>query len=436
MPTPNQVRKAFQKRLEKAGEYFIVKQPADLGNHSGVVKVPDTESMVYARLVNGQVIEVFNDIAPNIYNWKVYIGRDKSQPTFTKVLESRWVYNIAQTVAYVLFHHRQHEYPNPDTVWIMRDQFMPLLVLPAGGFTVKLFGDTVYQPSMLYPIRVLDTVLDMSAYVNLTTANYVLLELATSGAINYVVGDSYTDIVALRLAAPIPTPTQGNFPICAIEFYAGQTEIRRDSTERNIIDLRMFTSEVHPTAGTQINIAAADTPLDADLFGFWDVVDSALKQISFAGLKALITALFNTHFEPLTANVPREFDAWIIDGALAVTTDAAPAIWATRPMKLAACYIFGDDPGSAGSTIVDINLNGTTIFTTSGNRPELAWDDSDGWALSGDPEVIDVAIGDKLSVDIDQIATGASRFRIALMEMVNELVYDLDNKLVVIEVEN
>src|SRR6185436_8855985 len=114
-------------------------------------------------------------------------------------------------------------------------------------------------------------------------------------------------------------------------------------------------------------------------------------------LQAALDALVpTTHLEPLSANVPREFDAWHIEGALAVTTNAALAIWATKTMKLAACYIFCDDPGSASSTIVDINLNGVTIFTTSGNRPELEWDDSDGWALSGDPDLVDVVIGDKL----------------------------------------
>ena len=85
---------------------------------------------------------------------------------------------------------------------------------------------------------------------------------------------------------------------------------------------------------------------------------------------------------------------------------------------------------------MDINLNGVTIFTTSGNRPELEWDDSDGWALSGDPDLVDVVIGDKLTIDIDQIATGASGLRVALMEMSNELVFDLDNQLVMTEVEN
>lgn len=433
MATRNRIRKEFNKRLEKAGQYWIEKFPGRLGNYAGVVAVPGKQGLVYVRLeTSGQVVEAVNTLAPGIFDFPVFVGRDKSQPSVLKVSEIRWIYALGTIVNYIVFHHQQHEYPNPDTVWIMRDQFMPLLVLPAGGFNVKLFGDTVYQPSMTSPLRIADVVLDLSTYINSTDANYVLIEFDASGTINYVEGDHYDNLVLLRLSAPIPTPTEGSFPVCAIEFYAGQTEIRRDSTERNIIDLRMFTSEVHPTTGTQISTADLDTPLAADLFGFWDVVDGELKAISYEDLHDIVQP--TTHFEPLTANVPREFDAFVIEGALAVTTNAALSIWATRTMKLAACYIFLDDPGSAGSTIVDINLNGTTIFTTSANRPELEWDNPDGWALSGDPEVVDVVEGDRISIDIDQIATGASGLRIALVEMVNEIVYDLDNHIVMVEV--
>ncbi len=437
MATRSQVRKEFNKRLDQAGQYFLTKQPADLGNASGVVQVPDTENMIYVRLSNGQVIEVFNNIAPNIYNWKVYIGTDKSQ-SIVKVLESRWVYNITQTVAYVLFHHKQHEYPNPDTVWIMRDQFMPLLVLPAGGFTVKLFGDVIPTSP---PIRVADQVLDLSTYVNSTDANYVLVEILPDGTVDYVVGDSYSDLAILRLTAPIPTPTEGSVPVCAIEFYAGQTGIRRDSTERNIIDLRMFTSSVVPTTGTQINTADADTPLDDDLFGFWDVIDNALKNITWANTKALLKAYFDTlynpitttHFEPVTATVEREFAQFEVAGALAMESNVTIPILITKPTTLAACYITCGNSGSSGSTICDINLNGSTIFTTSANRPEL--DNTETYSQSGVPDTIDLVIGDILTLDIDQIATGASDLKIPLMEVTDELVYS-SHSLVMTEIPN
>ena len=63
---------------------------------------------------------------------------------------------------------------------------------------------------------------------------------------------------------------------------------------------------------------------------------------------------------------------------------------------------------SAGSSIiVDINKNGTTIFTTQANRPTIAAA-SVVATLAGTPEILTFAAGDLLSVDIDQIGSGTA----------------------------
>lgn len=61
----------------------------------------------------------------------------------------------------------------------------------------------------------------------------------------------------------------------------------------------------------------------------------------------------------------------------------------------------------AGSTaIFDVNKNGTTLFTTQGNRPTIA----DGGSASSTtlPDVTALAAGDRLSYDIDQIGSGTA----------------------------
>lgn len=45
--------------------------------------------------------------------------------------------------------------------------------------------------------------------------------------------------------------------------------------------------------GATINAAAADTPLDADKFGYWDVVDAALKSITWQSLRGLFITFTN-----------------------------------------------------------------------------------------------------------------------------------------------
>jgi hypothetical protein len=56
------------------------------------------------------------------------------------------------------------------------------------------------------------------------------------------------------------------------------------------------------------------------------------------------------------------------------------------------------------SVIVDVNKNGTTIFTTQGNRPTIAAGANTD--ASSTPDVTAFAAGDYMTVDVDQIGTG------------------------------
>lgn len=62
----------------------------------------------------------------------------------------------------------------------------------------------------------------------------------------------------------------------------------------------------------------------------------------------------------------------------------------------------GTQPTGA-SVIVDVNKNGTTIFTTQSNRPEIAVSTNED--VSGTPDVTTWADGDYLTIDIDQIGS-------------------------------
>lgn len=73
--------------------------------------------------------------------------------------------------------------------------------------------------------------------------------------------------------------------------------------------------------------------------------------------------------------------------------------------------------GQTGGTsdIVDVNKNGTTIFTTQANRPTLLLGDT-GMFTRGVPDVTAINAGDILSFDVDQICTtGSARFKIAIV---------------------
>ncbi len=55
------------------------------------------------------------------------------------------------------------------------------------------------------------------------------------------------------------------------------------------------------------------------------------------------------------------------------------------------------------SVIVDVNKNGTTIFTTQANRPTIAV--STYYDISNQPDVTSLSSTDYLTIDIDQVGS-------------------------------
>lgn len=74
--------------------------------------------------------------------------------------------------------------------------------------------------------------------------------------------------------------------------------------------------------------------------------------------------------------------------------------------------------GSGSSTIVDLNINGTTAFTTQANRPTVtAAAGNSASSTTSLPDVTSVLPGEYLSIDIDQVETGTPRDFVLVVEM-------------------
>ena len=70
-------------------------------------------------------------------------------------------------------------------------------------------------------------------------------------------------------------------------------------------------------------------------------------------------------------------------------------------------WLYRGYPGTSGSTIVDVEINNTTIFTTQSNRPTVLQSEALGKRnQSGAIEVSRFAKGDKVDIDLDQVDAG------------------------------
>lgn len=103
--------------------------------------------------------------------------------------------------------------------------------------------------------------------------------------------------------------------------------------------------------------------------------------------------------------------AFYIDGGMAVETDAMSFI-----SPVACTVIGGKIQASTGPTgadlISDIHKNGTTLWTTQGNRPTIA--DAETWANITAPDVTAIAQGDRLTLEIDQVGSSTAGANLSL----------------------
>jgi hypothetical protein len=95
-------------------------------------------------------------------------------------------------------------------------------------------------------------------------------------------------------------------------------------------------------------------------------------------------------------------ETFSIPGTLTVGTGMARLYFPRACTIINVIASVGTAPTGA-SVIFDVNKNGTTIFTTQGNRPTItasAFVDT-----SSVPDVTSIAAGDYLTVDLDQIGS-------------------------------
>jgi len=135
-------------------------------------------------------------------------------------------------------------------------------------------------------------------------------------------------------------------------------------------------------------------PVGADIILLEDSADS------WRGKKAAISSLpgggsaYDTFTFKLTGKpaVQAEIDvAWIAPRACTVTR----------------ITLYRRTAGGSGSTVVDVNKNGTTLYTTQANRPTVtSGAGNDAIDATTDMDVTAVAQNDRIEVDIDAVETG------------------------------
>ena len=73
-------------------------------------------------------------------------------------------------------------------------------------------------------------------------------------------------------------------------------------------------------------------------------------------------------------------------------------------MTITSIYLSRRIPGTAGASMLDVNVNGISLYATQENRPTIQY--SDGIVACTLPDTVNIAAGEVLTVDIDSRESG------------------------------
>lgn len=103
-----------------------------------------------------------------------------------------------------------------------------------------------------------------------------------------------------------------------------------------------------------------------------------------------------------TLTINRAF-SWYISGTLTTGTNYGARYIVPQAMTIVKCWLIVRTACTGAAILIDINKNGTTIWSTQGNRATIAATGTTGNTTTFD--VTALVAGDYLDLDIDQVGS-------------------------------
>jgi len=169
-------------------------------------------------------------------------------------------------------------------------------------------------------------------------------------------------------------------------------------------------------ASGETSIEFIDLPTQSGISSFVELDDVPQNYSGQAG-KAVVVNYEESglEFTTISGIQNRQNDYfYYLDGALYPYSNIATFI-IPRPCTISAVYMYCKAIGVSGETIIDVNINDTTIFSTQSNRPSLPYTSPSGTLIVSCPDSGLVSSVSRLSFDIDQVATEASGLSICVI---------------------
>jgi len=226
----------------------------------------------------------------------------------------------------------------------------------------------------------------------ITNSRIDILYLNKDEELNFLVGD--------ELATPVPdwdSVTGDMFLICLIYCRPGMVKI-----------VDFINHEANPSEGY---ILADIRPLFTGKSGFDSGLDASKSASPLVGDSYLATdteKLYVCYVEGTWVNVGQKtyFLGFSIPGIAQIDTKLA-GVLIKGNWEIVTSHAYSDTAPTGASLILDVNINGTSAYTTQGNRPTILATEYDS-GETATPDVVSLSDGDRLTVDIDQVGSTIS----------------------------
>jgi hypothetical protein len=224
-----------------------------LGNADGTVIVPGKPNYVYVTLSDGMCAQAYNTVVPSIAHLPVVCGYDIKQKRsdLFRILDIRNVprNGTTESAFYVDKHHTSHEWLNgdigggTDLVYVQLRQFMPLRPSPVSPYSINIGRDIQWINGSWQVVGA--QTFDLSTYIPAATSGsgsianerFTVLSMSpTSGSITITSGS--VNVLGTSGMTAIPAAPAGDYPICAVRLFTGQTGIYETRVRNDLIDLR------------------------------------------------------------------------------------------------------------------------------------------------------------------------------------------------------
>lgn len=394
----SQVRRQFTRRLSRKANVLngLRVQLGDMNGHLYPDYAADPNLVYYRRA--DQVHSVKNVIAPPILDLWVRIGVDPLDGQFQvlKVDGLQGGGTVVQVAGYPP--SSRYSWGGQDPVLISLRQFVPLRPTVNHGMTLSVDEGLLNLPGLGWTY-VAPQEIDLFEYIPLgaDTAVIVLIAINNDGDTVLTASDNISP-----LANAFPSGTLVNIPatpngtakhICALRIYRQpdgheQLALQESLTNTDLVDLRLWDTN---DSGHTIQNEGSDL--------------GERRYLNFVGNGINVTDDPGNDATVVTLIAVSRMAVFTFTGVLAVTPGTIRIYNKTGfTITVSQVFLSVSLAPTTQAIIVDINKNGTTIFTTQANRPQIAAGANTGFTTTID--VPTLADGDYFTMDIDQVGSG------------------------------